>query len=82
MKPLTFAKLFNKYFDRYEYMKKKYPKAAKKRRICKKWKNRFGKGLIEIVREEMMNGPRIGSIFPQFKSDERWKSTIIHVPFK
>ena len=36
------AKLFKRQYLPITYMKKKHPKAAKKRRIIKKWISRFG----------------------------------------
>jgi hypothetical protein len=41
--------LFKRHYTGYRYMTQKYPKAAKKRRIIKKWKKRFGPDMFEYI---------------------------------
>lgn len=48
----TFNEIFQMYFNGYSVMCKKYPKAARKRRIRKKWRKRFGPDLEELMREK------------------------------
>lgn len=43
------TKLFKWTYDGYGQMVKRYPKAAKKKRIQKKWTKRFGVGLSHLV---------------------------------
>jgi hypothetical protein len=42
-------KLFQRHYDGYRYMAKRHPKAAKKLRIQKKWRNRFGPEFAQMV---------------------------------
>jgi hypothetical protein len=39
---MNFKSLLDRWLAPISYMKKRYPKAAKKRRIIKKWQSRFG----------------------------------------
>ena len=41
-------RMFKERFDKYTAMIEKYPKAAKKRRVLRKWRNRFDPRFSEI----------------------------------
>ena len=48
----TFNKLLREAYSPIATFKKRYPKAAKKRRIIKKWRSRFGHDLEELILQE------------------------------
>ena len=61
MKHKTLSELFELQYNGYPDMCKKYPKAAKKRRIQNKWRKRFrtfadlihnGPGLVDLVKTD------------------------------
>lgn len=47
-----YSRLLEKMYDPYNYMKKRHPKAAKRRRIQKKWRKRFGPSLHDLVKQD------------------------------
>ncbi len=48
-------RLLKRVYDGYKYMLDRYPKAAKKARIRKKWRKRFGRGMSDMIADEMPN---------------------------
>lgn len=46
------SKLLFKLHDRYQYMLKAYPKAARRERVRKKWYRKYGGGLTEEIGKE------------------------------
>lgn len=59
---MSFDRLLEIYFDGYTYMCKRYPKAAKKLRIRKKWKKRFGTGFNDTIRDCLVFGKGFATI--------------------
>jgi hypothetical protein len=53
---MNFNKLFKWRYDPAGQMAKKFPKAARKKRIRNKWRNRFGVSMAEIYKQQMMFG--------------------------
>lgn len=77
----TYSKLLGRYFDAYQWHLKHYPKAAKKRRIKKKWLNRFGEGLTGMLKDMMLYGTGYGMLKMDKKYYALWHSpAIIHLP--
>lgn len=55
-KTCELVKLFKWQYDGFEMMKKSRQKSAKKRRVLKKWKKRFGHSSSEIYSQTLMTG--------------------------
>lgn len=53
IKRSTMLAILDECYNKMAWMKKKYPKAARKRRVVKKWRNRFGLDLNEIMLESI-----------------------------
>ena len=69
MKIKTFSQLLQETYDGYNYMCKKYPKAARKRRIRNKWRNRFGPGIAGLI-----NQP---GFITQIPKDNIWNTNFV-----
>lgn len=65
------------YFDGYKVMVRKYPKAARKRRIIKKWKRRFGVGVSDLMEEMRINRENFWRSIP---TDDNWRGNVIQIP--
>jgi hypothetical protein len=59
-----------KVFNRYSYMVKRYPKAAQKRRIRAKWRNRFGPSMADAIAEDMTTDGFVPERTPSPYDDE------------
>ena len=70
----TFQDLLKRFYEPYAYMRSKYPKAAKKKRIQNKWRNRFGK---DVDWEEILTN---GSWIDKLPKMETWGTSVI-TPF-
>lgn len=68
--------MLEQYFYPIKHMRKKYPKAAKRRRIIKKWLNRFGP---DVDFEKLINTP--SPMFEIMKQDN-FSGAYIAVPLK
>lgn len=75
MKRRGYDELFQRYFKPITWMKRRYPKAAKKRRIIKKWINRFGP---EIDFEDLMKQESL--VFKSIKKHPSWQGAEINIP--
>lgn len=61
----------------YKYFVKRYPKAAKKRRIIKKWKKRLGEGFNPTA--TMLSRP---SLYENLSQDSSWQGSTLPVPLR
>lgn len=74
---LTMDRMLKLYIDPGYMMPKKYPKAAKKRRIRNKWRNRFGTPMSEIYQDLMLTD---NSLFKMIREEDGLVSGPYHIP--
>jgi hypothetical protein len=74
---LTMDRMLKLYVDPGYMTPKKYPKAAKKRRIRNKWRNRFGIPLTEIYADLVLTG---GSLFKIVHQHDSFVGGPYHIP--
>lgn len=76
-KQRSFSQIMEKTYEGYEYMAKRHPKAAKKRRIQKKWRKRFPVSLKKFFMDQI-GKPRWMDNLPK---NDHWAGGLVRIPF-
>lgn len=71
-----YVRILRQLYQPVAYYKKRYPKAAKKRRIIKKWENRFGKDFLvtDLIYKE-------NPLLKLLEKQDLFQGSYIPVPF-
>lgn len=70
---MNIAQAFKKHFDGYTWMANRHQKAAKKKRIQKKWRRRFGPPISEIYASS-------NCLLSNISNYQEWSGQTLFVP--